>query len=75
MKDQRPILLTTLALVVLLAKLYQLRRQGVSDKKLQKMHDLLIRNLAETGAIHRDLRRTRGTLNHLHQYVMPVQKG
>ena len=76
MKDHPPIVVSTVAIVVLFGLLCKLLRQGASNKEIRQIHNLVVKNLAETEAMHRNLRRTRGAVNQIHQYIEPpVTKG
>lgn len=71
MKEKPPIVMTTLGLAVLFGLIYNLRRQRASAREIREIRNIAAKNLTETQEIHRTLRRTRGTLNQLHKYVMP----
>jgi hypothetical protein len=63
------------SIAVLSALVSKFLRQRASAKELRQIHNIVARNLSETEAMHRNLRRTRGAVNQLHQYVMPDPKG
>ena len=75
MKEKPPIVMTTLGLAVLFGLLYQLRQQRASAREIKMICHAVEKNLAETVSVHHTLRRTRGAVNQLHQYVMPETKG
>ena len=75
MNGHRSIIATALGVATQLGLLYKLRRQRASAKEIRQIHTIVARNLAETEAVHRNLRRTRGAVNQLHQYLMPDPKG
>jgi hypothetical protein len=76
MKENRPIIMTTLGLAVLFGLIYKLRQQGATAKEIKLIHNAVEKNIAETVAVHRTLRRTRGAVNQIHQYLEPpVTKG
>ena len=77
MKERHPVVIgTTVGLAVLFGLIYRLVRQGASAKELRQIHNIVAKNLAETEAMHRALRRTRGAVNQIHQYTAPpVTKG
>jgi hypothetical protein len=47
--------------------LSKLLRQRASAKETPQVYRIVAKNLAETEAMHRDLRRTRGAVNQIHQ--------
>ena len=75
MKDRSPVLLITpLAIAAVFGLICKLRKQGASADELKLIRQAVEKNLAETQAMHRDLRRQRGALNQLHHYIGPVPK-
>ncbi|MGB0062874.1 MAG: hypothetical protein WBD45_09015 [Terriglobales bacterium] len=57
MKDRTCVLLITpLAIAALFATIYNLRKQGATAKEIKLIRQNVERNLAETQAIHHDLR-------------------
>jgi hypothetical protein len=76
MKDRPVIIGTTVGIAVLFGLLCKLLRQGTSAREIRQIQNLVAKNLAETEAMHRILRRTRGAVNQIHQYIQPpVTKG
>ena len=77
MKERTPVVIgTTVGLAVLFGLICRLFRRGASAKEIRQFHNLIAKNLAETEAMHRNLRRTRGAVNQIHQYMAPpVTKG
>jgi hypothetical protein len=75
MKERSSVAITTLGAAVLFGLIYEFRRQRASATEIRQIHDIAARNLAQTEQVHRILRRTRGAVNDLHQYVMPETKG
>ena len=75
MKEKPPIVMTTLGLATLFCVIYNLRQQRAWDTKIKMIYSTVEKNLAETVSVHHTLRRTRGAVNQLHQYVMPETKG
>ena len=77
MKESTPIVVSTVSIAVLFGLLCKLVRQGASAKEIRQIHKIVAKNLAETEAMHHTLRRTRGAVNQMHQYIAPppVTKG
>jgi hypothetical protein len=75
MKERPPVIMTTVGIAVLFGLIYKLLRQGASAKEIRQIHNIVEKNFAETQAMHRNLRRARGAVNQIHQYLEPVTKG
>ena len=77
MKESSAVIIgTTVGIVVLFGLLSKLIRQGASAKEIRQIYKLVVKNLNETEATHRTLRRARGAVNQIHQYLAPgVTKG
>jgi hypothetical protein len=71
MRERPPIIITTVGVAVLFGLMCRLLRRGASASEIRQIHRLVAKNLAETEAVHRTLRRTRGAVNQMHQYVEP----
>ena len=76
MKERPAVLILT---TVVVATLFGLIRRGVqqraAESQLQQIRNTVEQNLAETRVMHRNLRRLRGAVNQIHQYLLPVPKG
>ncbi len=76
MKERPPVVMTTLGLAVLFGLIHQLRQQHATAREIKLISTAVDKHLPETEAMHRTLRRTRGAVNQMHQYVLPpVTKG
>ena len=75
MKERLPVIMTTVELAILFGLIYKLRQQGATSEQIKLIHQAVDKNLRETEELHRTLRRTRGAVNQIHQYLLPVQKG
>jgi hypothetical protein len=72
MKDRSSVLLITpLAIAAVFGLICKLRKQGASADKLKLIRQAVEKHLAETKAMHHTLRRQRGAINQLHQYIVP----
>jgi len=69
------LVITPLAIAALFAMIYELRKQGASAKEIKLIRQVVEKNLAETQTMQGTLRRTRGAVNQIHQYIDPVPKG
>jgi hypothetical protein len=54
---------------------YAVTRRRGSTAVLADIRSTLKEELAETRALHRILRKQRGAINGIHQYIVPVSKG
>ncbi len=76
MKDRSSVLvITPLAIAALFGMIYKLRERGAAAKELKLIHQAVEKNLAETQAMHHNLRRQRGAVNQMHRYLLPSKKG
>jgi len=76
MKDRTCVLLITpVAIAALFGMIYKCREQGAFTKEIKLIRQSVEKNLAEIQAIHHNLRRQRGAVNQMHQYLLPSQKG
>ena len=76
MKERPPVIMSTLGIAVLFGLIYKLCRQGATAQEIKLIANAVDKNLRETEAMHRTLRRTRGAVNQIHQYLEPhVTKG
>ena len=76
MKDRSSaLIITPIAIAALFGMIYELRKQGASAKEIKLIHRAVEKNLAETKAMHHNLRRQRGAVNQMHRYLLPVTKG
>ena len=76
MKERSSVIIaTTVGIAVLFGLISKLLRQGSTARELRQIHKLVAKNLAEAEATHRTLRRARGAVNQIHQYLQPVTKG
>lgn len=76
MNDRSNVLLLSSAVIAGVAALFcAARRLCWSTAALGEIRDSVKENLAETRTVHKLLRRQRGAINQMHQYLMPVPKG
>jgi len=76
MKDRSSVLvITPIAIAALFGMICKLRKEGASAKEIKLIRQAVEKNLAETQAMHRNLRRQRGAVNQMHRYLVPVSKG
>ena len=76
MKDRSSVLvITPIAIAALFGMIYKLCKEGAPAKEIKLIRQAVEKNLAETQAMHRNLRRQRGAVNQMHRYLLPSQKG
>jgi type II secretory pathway pseudopilin PulG len=78
MKERPAVALLTAAAAAatLFAWMRRRGRQRARDRQLQQIRTTVEQNFAETRLMHRHLRRLRGAVNQMHQYLNPpVPKG
>ena len=68
------LVVTPLAIAALFGMIYALREQGASAKEIKLVRQAVEKNLAETQAMHHNLRRQQGAVNQMHRYLIPVTK-
>jgi hypothetical protein len=76
MTDQPVLLLVCLTIIAIMAiHIYVAGRGRASAETLGQIRDAVKNNLAETRRLHHTLRRQRGDINDIHDYLVPVSKG
>ena len=69
------LVITPLAIAALFGMIYELRKQGASARQMKLIHQAVEKNLAETQAVHHNLRRQRGAINEMLRYLIPSKRG